>query len=71
MGSIKFEVDIPDFEKEISIELIIRRDGEVVCKSSPTSSSSSKRGVEKEVKKTSTKPTTSSAVGGNMMNADF
>ena len=69
MGSIKFEVDIPDFEKEISIELIIRRDGEVVCKSSPTSNSN--RGVEKEVKKTSTKPTTSSAVGGNMMNADF
>lgn len=69
MGSIKFEVDIPDFEKEISIELIIRRDGEVVCKSSPTSSSN--KGVEKEVKKTSTKPTTTSSVGGNMMNADF
>lgn len=69
MGSIKFEVDIPDFEKEISIELIIRRDGEVVCKSSPTSSSN--KGVEKEVKKTSTKPTTNSSIGGNMMNADF
>jgi hypothetical protein len=69
MGSIKFEVDIPDFEKEISIELIIRRDGEVVCKSSPTSSSN--KGVEKEVKKTSTGPTTNSSVGGNMMNADF
>jgi hypothetical protein len=70
MGSIKFEVDIPDFEKEISIELIIRRDGEVVCKSSPTSNSN--KGVEKEVKKTSTKPTTTnSSVGGNMMNADF
>lgn len=70
MGSIKFEVDIPDFEKEISIELIIRRDGEVVCKSSPTSRSN--KGVEKEVKKTSTKPTTTnSSVGGNMMNADF
>lgn len=69
MGSIKFEVDIPDFENEISIELIIRRDGEVVCKSSPTSSSN--KGVEKEVKKTSTKPTTNRSVGGNMMNADF
>lgn len=69
MGSIKFEVDIPDFEKEISIELIIRRDGEVVCKSSPTSSSN--KGVEKEVKKTSTRPTTNNSVGGNMMNADF
>jgi len=69
MGSIKFEVDIPDFEKEISIELIIRRDGEVVCKSSPTSSSN--KGVEKEVKKTSTRPTINSSVGGNMMNADF
>lgn len=69
MGSIKFEVDIPDFEKEISIELIIRRDGEVVCKSSPTSSSN--KGVEKEVKKTSTRQATNSSVGGNMMNADF
>lgn len=69
MGSIKFEVDIPDLEKEISIELIIRRDGEVVCKSSPTSSSN--KGVEKEVKKTSTRPTAKSSVGGNMMNADF
>ena len=37
MGTIKFEVDIPDFEKEISINVVIKKDGEVAY--STTSSS--------------------------------
>lgn len=30
MGTIKFEIDLPEFEKELSINLTIHRDGEVV-----------------------------------------
>ena len=37
MGLVKFEVDIPNFEKELSINITIRRDGEVYyCTSSPS-----------------------------------
>lgn len=30
MGTIKFEIDLPEFEKELSINVTIHRDGEVV-----------------------------------------
>lgn len=30
MGTLKLEIDIPNFEKELSINIIIRKDGEVV-----------------------------------------
>ena len=37
MGLVKFEVEIPNFEKELSINITIRRDGEVFfCTSSPS-----------------------------------
>lgn len=42
MGTIKFEIDLPEFEKELSINLIIRRDGEVLFStSSPSMGNSS------------------------------
>ena len=28
---MKIEFDVPNFEKELSISIIIRKDGEVVC----------------------------------------
>lgn len=37
MGIIKFEVDIPNFEKELSISITIRRDGEVFYSTSSPS----------------------------------
>lgn len=37
MGSIKLEFDIPEFEKELKIEIILSKDGEVVCTASSPS----------------------------------
>ena len=37
MGLVKFEVDIPNFEKELSINITIRRDGEVFYSTSSPS----------------------------------
>lgn len=37
MGIIKFEVDIPNFEKELSINITLRRDGEVFYSTSSPS----------------------------------
>ena len=37
MGTIKFEIDLPEFEKELSLNLIIRRDGEVIYNTSSSS----------------------------------
>lgn len=57
MGTIKFEIDLPEFEKELSINLTIHRDGEVVytTTSSPSVgnntnllSSGSNRKIEQE-----------------------
>ena len=42
MGTIKFEIDLPEFEKELSLNLTIRRDGEVIyTTSSPSMGSNS------------------------------
>lgn len=37
MGLVKFEVEIPNFEKELSINITIRRDGEVFFSTSSPS----------------------------------
>ena len=44
MGTIKFEIDLPEFEKELSINVTIHRDGEVVytTTSSPSVDKSNK-----------------------------
>lgn len=51
MGTIKFEIDLPEFEKELSINVTIHRDGEVVYNttSSPSmgSVSSGRLGTKK------------------------
>lgn len=41
MGTIKFEIDLPEFEKELSLNLIIRRDGEVIYNTSSSSTNNS------------------------------
>lgn len=35
MGTVKVELDIPEFKKELKIEITIKKDGEVVCTTSP------------------------------------
>lgn len=37
MGTIKFEIDLPEFEKELNISVTIRRDGEVIYNTSSPS----------------------------------
>ena len=53
MGIIKFEVDIPDFEKELNINIVLKKDGEVVESiSSPSSEKpvvSKSRGTKKNI----------------------
>jgi hypothetical protein len=76
MGIIKFEVDIPDFDKELQINITLRKDGEIIetktQSSLPTPSlSDSVKVKEKVVKKSTTKKSASSLIGGgNLMNLD-
>lgn len=80
MGTIKFELDIPDFEKEISINVVIKKDGEVAYTTSASSPSKpTETTVVRKKKKTDepiTPPTNNNGggcgfIGGNMMNIDF
>ena len=80
MGTIKFELDIPDFEKEISIDVVIKKDGEVAYTTSASSPSKpTETTVVRKKKKTDepiTPPTNNNGggcgfIGGNMMNIDF
>ena len=65
---IKIEFDVPDFEKELNINVTLKRDGEVIF-SSPSTSEKMKSVKEKKVEKKVTPPTTT--IGGNMMNLDI
>lgn len=47
MGTIKFEIDLPEFEKELNISVTIRRDGEVVYHTSSPSTGGDAQNVEK------------------------
>ena len=80
MGTIKFELDIPDFEQEISINVVIKKDGEVAYTTSASSPSKpTETTVVRKKKKTDepiTPPTNNNGggcgfIGGNMMNIDF
>ena len=50
MGTIKFEIDLPEFEKELNISVTIRRDGEVVYSTSSPSTGGDARNKESECK---------------------
>ncbi len=66
MGIVKFEIDIPDFKDELTLEIKIKKDGEVLVDStSPTPPQTTPK------KKVSKKETPSSSVGGNLMDMDF
>ena len=61
---MKIEFDVPNFEKELSISIIIRKDGEVVCNTA-TPPDTSGAEVIKE------KPVKTKKTGGNLMDSDF
>ena len=69
MGTLKLEIDIPDFKNEINLNITIRKDGEVVStlsadrvdQSVSTSTSSKRRSTK----------TTTSTNAGNLMNIDY
>ena len=79
MGTIKFELDIPDFEKEISINVVIKKDGEVAYTTSASSPSKPTETTVVRKKKNTDEPITPPTKngggcgfsGGNMMNIDF
>ena len=58
---MKIEFDIPEFEKELSVTIVIRKDGEVVCEKT-ASPSTETNVIEKKEKKPAPKKSS-----GNMM----
>lgn len=69
MGTLKLEIDIPDFKNEINLNITIRKDGEVVStlsadqidQSINTPTTPKKRGTK----------TVTSINAGNLMNMDY
>lgn len=48
MGTIKLEIDIPEFEKELNINVTIHRDGEVLYSTSSPSVGNTEKRLEKD-----------------------
>lgn len=67
---LKIELDLPEFEKELNINITIKKDGEVVYSASSPSSNVE---VEETVKPAPVKKKKSSgkASSGNFMNLDL
>ena len=73
---MKIEFDIPEFKRELKIEITIRRDGEVVYSASSSSAGEDSAIEQKPITKSpASKPTekkpAKSSGGGNMMNMEF
>lgn len=69
MGTLKLEIDIPDFKNEINLNITIRKDGEVVSTLSADQidqSINTPMTPKKRVTKTAT-----SINAGNLMNMDY
>ena len=69
MGTLKLEIDIPDFKNEINLNITIRKDGEVVSTLSAEQidqSINTPMTPKKRVTKTAT-----SINAGNLMNMDY
>lgn len=71
MNNIKIELELPEFEKELSISVVLKKDGEIVSAfSSPSPEiTTNKKEKQPEVEKVEKeKPkTTRKKAGGNMM----
>jgi hypothetical protein len=76
MGIIKLEIDVPDFEKEISINVTLKKDGEVVDSivSSPSSRVSEKgksRAIEAKPESSMPAVDNSFLSNGNLMDMEY
>ena len=72
MSLLKIELDLPEFEKEIYINITIKKDGEVVyTASSPSSNGDTVEEKKIESPKSSKKSTTKKNSGGNFMNLEL
>ena len=65
MGSLKLEIDIPDFNNEINLNITIKKDGEVI------STVSSDKIVKSSSTTTSKKKSDKPVSTGNLMNMDY
>lgn len=70
---MKIEFDVPDFERELEVCIVIRKDGEVVFKqeTTPSSESSNDVGVEKPKPVQRKRSVSPPQVPGNFMGSDF
>ena len=64
---MKIEFDIPEFEKELSVSIVIRKDGEVVYQEKATSPSDTDSTIPEVKKKTSKQPVKKNT--GNFMDS--
>ncbi len=72
MSLLKIELDLPEFEKEININITIKKDGEVVyTTSSPSSDVTVEEGKVESPKSSKKSSTKKSSSGGNFMNLDL
>lgn len=71
MGTIKLEFDLPNFDKELKIEITVLKDGEVVYTASPTPKKEEEKPVLDNIveKKSSTK--SKKSPGGNLMGIEI
>lgn len=68
MGILKLEIELPSFEKEVSFNIIIRKDGEVVTSLSPDINQTEEPVMKKE---TGQKATPKKVAVGNFMGEDY
>ena len=64
MGTLKLEIDLPEFKNEINLNITIKKDGEV------TSTLSADK-IEKDTSTSSRKKSTKTTSTGNLMNMDY
>lgn len=65
MGTLKLEIDIPDFKNEINLNITIKKDGEVI-------STLSTDKIDQNISTSSSKKKTGkTASAGNLMNMDY
>ncbi len=86
MGTIKIELDLPDFRDELEINIVIKKDGNIIAKVgddkspalAPTVSENIDENkspvvsiVDKKATRTKSKSTTTKKRAGNLMDMDF
>lgn len=68
MGIVKFEVEIPEFNNELTITLTIKKDGEVIQKASLPPSKPIEKKKPEPIKKNTIQP---GGISGNMMDLNI